>query len=220
MTHTLNPSVSTAAADQGTDTRPTPTTRGRLTPGALRLLGGALALTTAVFAVCLFLPWPSNARAYLGDDIAAIANSLALTLIVGAALAAGAYAPSRAWTLLGTVATIVLGGITATKALAMLTLPVVPDTAEDLVQTLTLGVFWIAAFGILLVGSWSGPARVLPLLTASWPATALVAAMLSDDLGTAAWQAFSAHLLLGLTLTALTLMLDAPRLSRGRGASR
>lgn len=215
MTHSTDPIAGAASRDGAVPTAQS--AAPRLTAGRMRLLGCALAVLTAVFALFVFLPWPNYARAYLGDDIAAVANSLALALIIGTALGSGAYSPSRVWVGIGLTVTIALSIIAVAQAMVGLLRTEVPDSIDALLPMISLVLFWIASFGVLLVGSWHGPARLLPFALGSWPVPVFGIALLMQDLETTAWLVYISYVLLGLLLNSAVLILDARRLTAPPG---
>ncbi|MCD2442665.1 hypothetical protein LQ757_10315 [Agromyces sp. SYSU K20354] len=197
-----------------TDTRPmrdAPTRR--LSPTQLRVAGACTAVLLAVFALFTAMPWPADGDAYLGDDIAAVAYTASLAIVIGIALRGGAFGVRTAWRTVGIISFAVLLGTTAFLAVGPLMPATSLERAEQFLSPLTLGVFWLAAVGILTVGRWRGPARALPFLTASWPMTVVGVVLVAGELGSTAWLAFVIHLGVYQALTALALIIDARRLA-------
>ncbi|MFF2494821.1 hypothetical protein [Agromyces sp. NPDC058064] len=194
--------------------RPAARAERRLSPLRIRLAGAAALVLLAVFVLFTALPWPADGDAYLGDDVAAVAYSASLAIVIGVALRGGAFGAGRAWRAVGVGAFAALAGSSAFLAIG----PVLPEAlleqAEQVTSPLVLGAFWLAAVGILTVGRWHGPARALPFLTASWPMTVVGVVLVGGaGLDEAAWFAFVGHLALGQALTAVALIADARRLA-------
>lgn len=167
-----------------------------------------------VFVLFTALPWPADGDAYLGDDVAAVAYSASLAVVIGIALRGGAFGAGRAWRAVGVSAFAALAGSSAFLAIGPLLPEAVLEQAEQVTSPLVLGAFWLAAVGILTVGRWHGPARVLPFLTASWPMTVVGVVLVGGaEFDGAAWLAFVLHLALGQALTAIALLADARRLA-------
>ncbi|MFE6967469.1 hypothetical protein ACFVAJ_20490 [Agromyces sp. NPDC057679] len=186
----------------------------RLSALQIRLAGAAALVLLGLFALFTALPWPADGDAYLGDDVASVAYSASLAIVIGIALRAGAFGPGRVWRAVGAVAFAALVGATAFLAVGPLLPQVVVEQAEHVISPLTLGAFWLAAVGILAVGHWHGPARALPFLTSSWPMTVVGVVLVGGaGLDESAWLAFVVHLGLGQALTAIALIADARRLA-------
>lgn len=186
----------------------------RVSPLQLRISGIASLALVAVSALFTALPWPADGDAYLGDDAASVATTASLAIVIGIALRGGAFGAGRAWRAAGVVAFAALVGSTAFLAVGPLLPEAVLEQAEQVISPLTLGVFWVAAVGILTVGRWRGPARALPFLTASWPMTVVGVVLVGGaGLDESAWFAFVIHLGLGQALTAIALIADARRLA-------
>lgn len=181
-----------------------------------RTAGALLLMLTATSAVCYLLPWPSDATNYFADDIAAISFAVALTVLIGGALSTGAFSAKRVSSVIGVIAAVALAVIAGAQILVSMLWNGPTDMVDGVLPAASLLSFWVASLCILLDGCWRGPARYLPFLTASWPVTVLAVGLIVGELGDAAWVAFVIHTLLGLCLTSLALIIDAPRIGSSR----
>ncbi|WP_167051269.1 hypothetical protein [Salinibacterium sp. ZJ77] len=184
------------------------------TPAALRILCTAAAVLLAVAAALITMPWPADASGFAAGSFGAAALVLSLAVIVIAAHVTGAFGTHRVARLAGTAAA---GGLIAGTALYVIGVFVPAATAEIVIQTALISAeisYWLAGVTIAAAGVWRGAARILPLLAASWPVTAVAVAIVDGTLQDAAWVAFILHLLVLHLFTVLTVAIDAHRLVR------
>lgn len=186
----------------------------RATPTIVRVLCAGAAVLLAVAAALITMPWPADASGFAAGSFGAAALALSLAVVTITAHLSGAFGEHRAARLAGAAAA---GGLIAGTALYVIGVFVPASASEITMQAALISSeisYWVAGFAIVVAGVWRGAARVLPLITASWPVPTIAVAIVDGSLEDVAWVVFTLHLLVMHLLTLLAVALHAHRLAR------